>query len=104
MNFHGIFSLLVLGSLLILPLRVVAQNADLPPEEMFKVGAAAFQEGKYDEAAKNFEAVLGAGPTGDALDTILFTLGTKHTDCLAKEICLPNPQESSSCCSGTGCC
>jgi hypothetical protein len=37
-------------------------------------------------------------------DTILFTLGTKHTDCLAKEICLPNPQESSSCCSGTGCC
>ena len=37
-------------------------------------------------------------------DTILFTLGAKHTDCLAKEICLPNPQESSSCCSGTGCC
>lgn len=36
--------------------------------------------------------------------TILFTLGTKHTDCLAKEICLPSPKESSSCCSGTGCC
>ena len=35
---------------------------------------------------------------------IVFTLGTKHTDCLAKEICLPSPQESSSCCSGTGCC
>jgi hypothetical protein len=37
-------------------------------------------------------------------ETILFTLGTKHTDCLAKEICLPKPQESFSCCSGTGCC
>ena len=37
-------------------------------------------------------------------DLLIFTLGTKHTDCLAKEICLPSPQESSSCCSGTGCC
>lgn len=37
-------------------------------------------------------------------DLIVFTLGSKHTDCLAKEICLPKPQESSSCCSGTGCC
>jgi hypothetical protein len=39
---------------------------------------------------------------------LTFTLGTKHTDCLAKEICLPNPNlpkdEGSSCCSGTGCC
>jgi len=35
---------------------------------------------------------------------LIFTLGTKHTDCLAKEICLPKPQESSSCCTGTGCC
>lgn len=39
---------------------------------------------------------------------LLFTLGTKHTDCLAKEICLPVPnpsdEEGSSCCSGTGCC
>jgi hypothetical protein len=37
-------------------------------------------------------------------ESLIFTLGTKHTDCLAKEICLPNPQESSSCCTGTGCC
>ncbi len=37
---------------------------------------------------------------------ILFTLGTKHTDCLAKEICLPPAKEEDggSCCSGTGCC
>jgi hypothetical protein len=31
-------------------------------------------------------------------------LGTKHTDCLAKDICLPKPEDNSSCCSGTGCC
>jgi len=37
-------------------------------------------------------------------DVILFSLGSKHTDCLAKEICLPTPQENQSCCTGTGCC
>jgi hypothetical protein len=39
-------------------------------------------------------------------DLLVFTLSTKHTDCLAKEICLPPPKddESSSCCSSTGCC
>jgi hypothetical protein len=41
-------------------------------------------------------------------DLLIFTLGTKHTDCLAKEICLPKPnqqtEEGSACCSGTGCC
>ena len=37
-------------------------------------------------------------------ESLTFTLGRKHTDCLAKDICLPKPQESSSCCSGTGCC
>jgi len=38
---------------------------------------------------------------------LVFSLGTKHTDCLAKEICLPPAKadgEESSCCSGTGCC
>lgn len=32
---------------------------------------------------------------------LTFTLVTKHTDCLAKEICLPG---ASDCCSGSGCC
>lgn len=39
---------------------------------------------------------------------IHFMLGTKHTDCLAKEICLPPAnaagEDGSSCCSGSGCC
>jgi len=37
-------------------------------------------------------------------NSLIFALGRKHTDCLAKEICLPKPEESSSCCTGTGCC
>ncbi len=39
-------------------------------------------------------------------NTILFILGSKHTDCLAKEICLPPTlqPDSDSCCSGSGCC
>jgi hypothetical protein len=33
-------------------------------------------------------------------------LRSKHTDCLAKEICLPPSLQpaSDSCCSGSGCC
>jgi len=39
-------------------------------------------------------------------NTIVFTLNSKHTDCLAKEICLPPvlQADGDSCCSGTGCC
>lgn len=48
------------------------------PEETFKAGAAAFQSGDYVGAAKNFESVLGAGPTGEALDTLLFTLASTY--------------------------
>ncbi len=38
--------------------------------------------------------------------TIVFILGSKHTDCLAKEICLPPSLQpaTDSCCSGSGCC
>jgi len=37
---------------------------------------------------------------------LLITLAVKHTDCLAKEICLPASKENidSSCCGGTACC
>jgi hypothetical protein len=37
---------------------------------------------------------------------LFFQLGTKHTDCLAKETCTPNAAETAetACCSGRGCC
>lgn len=56
------------------PLRADT-NADATPEDLFKAGAAAFQSGNYVEAAKNFEAVLATGQEGDAMETILFSLG-----------------------------
>lgn len=36
--------------------------------------------------------------------TLYFKLGLKHTDCLAKEICLPAATTSDACCSTGGCC
>lgn len=35
--------------------------------------------------------------------TVVISLGTKHTDCLAKESCLP-AQPGGDCCAGSGCC
>jgi hypothetical protein len=35
---------------------------------------------------------------------LFITLGMKHTDCLAKDICLPPAKDSDSCCAGSGCC
>ena len=38
-------------------------------------------------------------------ETVTIHLGTKHTDCLAKEVCLPPVVSSSECCApGSGCC
>ena len=38
-------------------------------------------------------------------DVVLVRLGTKHTDCLAKDVCLPPAVAGESCCApGSGCC
>ena len=37
-------------------------------------------------------------------ESVAVFLSTKHTDCLAKDICLAPAQESEGCCSGSGCC
>lgn len=36
--------------------------------------------------------------------SVTLHLTTKHTDCLAKELCLPQVEGDSSCCGGSGCC
>jgi TolA-binding protein len=56
----------------------IAVAQDGSPEDLYKAGAAAFQSGDFAGAAKNFEAVLGAGPSGEALETILFTLASTY--------------------------
>ena len=41
----------------------------------------------------------------EAGDVVLVRLGTKHTDCLAKDVCLPPATVGDSCCTpGSGCC
>jgi len=37
-------------------------------------------------------------------ESVVVFLSTKHTDCLAKDICLAPAPESEGCCSGSGCC
>ncbi|MFM8717871.1 MAG: DUF6428 family protein [Spartobacteria bacterium] len=37
-------------------------------------------------------------------ESVVVFLFTKHTDCLAKDICLAPALESKGCCSGSGCC
>ena len=66
---------------LLLPMIVAAMVACLHAEDpgsdptvLFNAGATAFQAGNFDDAAKNFEAVLAMAPTGEALETILFSL------------------------------
>ncbi len=46
-------------------------------------------------------------PVVDAVvsdEALTFQLGLKHTDCLAKDVCLPSSKDEESCCSGGGCC
>jgi hypothetical protein len=35
--------------------------------------------------------------------SVVLSLGTKHTDCLAKDVCLP-AEPGGECCAGSGCC
>jgi hypothetical protein len=61
---------------------------------------------EYEDGLISQFPVESIAPSSDVL---LFHLGTKHTDCLAKDICLPPAREDASndegsCCSGTGCC
>ncbi|MBJ7326945.1 MAG: hypothetical protein JHC52_06325 [Chthoniobacterales bacterium] len=37
-------------------------------------------------------------------DALVFELGLKHTDCLAKELCLPPAKDDGACCGDSGCC
>ena len=55
---------------------------------------------EYEDCSISQFPVLEASTSADAL---LFHLGSKHTDCLAKELCLPKGADASAC-GPTGCC
>jgi hypothetical protein len=57
---------------------------------------------EYEDGFLSQFPVLETYTEGNAL---FFNLGTKHTDCLAKDICLPAAAGRDSCCTpGGGCC
>jgi hypothetical protein len=55
---------------------------------------------EYEDGFISQFPVLEARVEGD---TLVLSLGTKHTDCLAKDVCLP-AEPSGECCVGSGCC
>ncbi len=57
-------------------------------------------EMEYEDGLLSQFPVLEARATDAAL---LFQLGAKHTDCLAKDVCLP-ASPATECCSAGGCC
>lgn len=72
----------------------------LPPEADLDV------EFEYEDAVISQYPVESVAVTGDAVTLVLTT---KHTDCLAKELCVPKPKLGKtelavSCCGTSGCC
>jgi hypothetical protein len=55
---------------------------------------------EYEDGLISQFPVTGASASDNVL---YFHLTTKHTDCLAKEICTPASAESTGCCGGGGC-
>lgn len=55
---------------------------------------------EYEDGFISQFPVVDAGVEGQH---VVFQLGTKHTDCLAKEACGAEPAETA-CCGATGCC
>jgi Family of unknown function (DUF6428) len=57
---------------------------------------------EYEDAALSQHPIAGADVRGDA---VVLRLEAKHTDCLAKDVCLPPEKSAVGCgCAPTGCC
>lgn len=76
---------------------ILEKSAAIVPNDFLEV------EIEYEAPILSQFPVLDARITGDA---VVLVLGTKHTDCLAKELCIvPSPgANGDACCASTGCC
>jgi hypothetical protein len=75
---------------------ILRKAATFLPDETVPV------EIEYEQGLISQYPIAGVELRGDAL---IFVLEEKHTDCLAKEICLPLPAADSGCgCGPKGCC
>ena len=68
------------------------------------IAAPIFNGDDLDLEVEYEDGVISQFPitaTSTSDDVLYIHLGTKHTDCLAKEVCVSEP---SGCCGGGGCC
>lgn len=72
------WQILLFSGFVFCPLIGADPSPGSPPDDLYRAGASAFQSGDYAGAAKNFEAVLATGPSGEALESILFTLASTY--------------------------
>jgi hypothetical protein len=73
---------------------------------VLKVAAPLFRGDDLDVEIEYEDGFLSQFPVLEATTegrSLLFHLGLKHTDCLAKDICLPQAA-GTECCGATGCC
>jgi hypothetical protein len=82
-----------------LPARKLAAIIDRALEPL-GLGSLPVEIEYEDGLISQFPVVsVGAG------EVVAVNLGNKHTDCLAKEVCLPSAAAPASCCTpGSGCC
>ena len=72
---------------------------------VIELAAPLFLGDDLDVEVEYEDGLISQFPVVEATSTdaaLIFRLGTKHTDCLAKDVCLPQAGESECC--GTGCC
>lgn len=90
----------------------VADDTDhrIPAKKLSAILALAeplLESGDLEVEVEYQEEWISQFPVVDAQvsdEVLTFQLGLKHTDCLAKDICLPAAKDEEGCCSGSGCC
>ena len=75
--------------------------------KIFKQSEAILPNELLDIEIEYEDTVISQYPIEKVIVTdtaVTLHLTVKHTDCLAKELCLPQVKDDSSCCGGGGCC
>jgi hypothetical protein len=90
----------------------VADDTDhrLPANKLADIidrAAPLFQGDDLEVELEYEDGLISQFPVGSLSvegESVVVFLSTKHTDCLAKDICLAPAQESEGCCADSGCC
>jgi hypothetical protein len=75
--------------------------------DILKISAAIVPSDTLELEIEYEDEVISQYPVAEAIVTdeaVTLLLTTKHTDCLAKELCLVPSENGASCCGPSGCC